>query len=127
VALRVAAAELVLLVLVRFAFRRPAAAFFVVERLLLLRGFSVPPVTASAMLVSALDTPCMAASMLGLGSLSYCPQNGRAFSFFLLLHCSLLRCVYVSVTLSLGRGQSRTVRKLCRSNADVGKASSVVA
>jgi hypothetical protein len=59
----------------RFAFPRLvivlpqlAAAFFVVERFLRLRGFSVPPVTASAMPVAALDTPSMAASMLVLAA-----------------------------------------------------------
>ena len=54
----------------RFAFARLvvvlprlAAAFLVVGRLLRLRGFFVVPVTASAMLVAALDTPSMAASI----------------------------------------------------------------
>jgi hypothetical protein len=61
VPLRLAAAEPVLLVLRRFDFPRLvvvlprlAIAFFVVERLL---GFSVVPVTASAMALAALDTP----------------------------------------------------------------------
>ena len=76
--LRVAAVAPVLVVPERFVFprlvlaffrlvvvlRRPAAAFFVVERFLVFRGFSVVPVTASVMLVAALDTPSIAASML---------------------------------------------------------------
>jgi hypothetical protein len=68
VLLRVAAA--VLLLMGRFAFPRLivvlprlVAAFFVVERLPRRRGFSVVPVTASAMALAALDTPSMAASM----------------------------------------------------------------
>jgi hypothetical protein len=66
--LRVAAADL-LPPAERFAFARfvvvlprLAAAFFVVEGFLRLRGFSAVPVTASAMLVAALETPSMAAS-----------------------------------------------------------------
>jgi hypothetical protein len=73
--LRVAAAEPVLLVLDRFAFPRLvvvlprlAAAFFVVERFLGLRGGLVLPVTASTMLVAALDTPSMVAPTLVLAA-----------------------------------------------------------
>jgi len=82
VARRVAGAELDFLVLARFAFPRLvlvvprlAAAFFVVERFLRLRGFSVVPVTASAMLVAALDTPSMAASMLVLAVSAIVPRT----------------------------------------------------
>jgi hypothetical protein len=43
------------------------------EVFLRLRGFSVPPVTASAMLVAALDTPSIAASMLVLAASAIVP------------------------------------------------------
>ena len=65
--LRVAAAGRVVLVLVRFAFVRLVVvllrpvAFVLDEGFLCLRGFFVVPVTASTMLVAALDTPSMAA------------------------------------------------------------------
>jgi hypothetical protein len=115
--LRVAAAGLVLLVLVRFAFPR---AFFVDERVLRLRGCSVLPVTASTMLVAALDYSFYGSSHARLGGLCYGAQNGRAFSFFLLVHAVYLPlCVHVSVTLSLGSGQLHTLTKVCRSSSDV--------
>jgi hypothetical protein len=108
--LRVAAAELVLLVLVRFAFPR---AFFVDERVLRLRGFSVLPVTASTMLVAALDTPSIVASMLVLAASVIVFRTDVPSPSFSCSNVTSLRCLYVSVTLSLGRGQSRVVRKLC--------------
>jgi hypothetical protein len=125
--LRVAAAEPVLLVLDRFAFPRLvvvlprlAAAFFVVERFLGLRGGLVLPVTASTMLVAALDYSFYGSSHARLGGLCYGAQNGRAFSFFLLVHAVYLPlCVHVSVTLSLGSGQLHTLTKVCRSSSDV--------
>jgi hypothetical protein len=92
----VAAAVPVLLLLGRFAFPRLVvvlpwlvAAFFVVERFLLLRGFSVMPVTASAMALAALDTPSTAASMLVSAGVRYRAEN--AF-FFLPVHAVYLPC-----------------------------------
>jgi hypothetical protein len=82
VLLRVAAAEPVPLLLGRFAFPRLVvvllrlvAAFFVVERLLRLRGFLVVPVTASAMLFAALDKPSVTASMLVLAASAIVPRT----------------------------------------------------
>jgi hypothetical protein len=82
VLLRVAAAEPVLLLLGRFAFPRLVvvlprlvAAFFVVERFLRFRGFSVVPVTASAMAFAALDTPSIAASMPVLAASAIVPRT----------------------------------------------------
>jgi hypothetical protein len=81
VLLRVAAAEPVLLLLGRFAFPRLVvvlprlvAAFFVVERFLRFRGFSVVPVTASAMAFAA-DTPSIAASMPVLAASAIVPRT----------------------------------------------------
>jgi hypothetical protein len=83
----VAAAELVLLLLGRFAFprlvvvlSRLAAAFFVVEGFLLLRRFSVVPVTASAIALAALDTPSVAASMPALAASAIVPRTPSSFS-----------------------------------------------
>jgi hypothetical protein len=66
----------------RFAFARLvvvlprlAVAFFLVKRLLRLLGFSVVPVTASAMLVAALDTPSMAVSMPVLAASAIVPRT----------------------------------------------------
>jgi hypothetical protein len=91
VPLRVAAADLALLVVVRFALPRLvvvlprlAAALFVVERLLRLRGFSVPPVTASAMALAALDTPSIAASMPVLAASAIVPRTPSSFSLSML-------------------------------------------
>jgi hypothetical protein len=115
--LRVAAAEPALFVLRRFAFARlvvvlprPAAAFFVVERFLGLRGFSVP-VTASAMLVAAPDIPSTAASMLVLAASAIVP---RTPSFSLSMLFTSLPCLHVSVALSLGIGQLNPMRRVCR-------------
>ena len=109
--LRVAEAGPVLLVLARFAFarlvavlRRLAAVFFVADRFLRLRGFLLVPVTASAMLVAALDTPSIAASMPVLAASTIVP---RTPSFSLSMPFTSLRVGCVSVTLSLGMGQSR--------------------
>ena len=95
VLLRVAEAEAVLLLLGRFAFPRLvvvlprlAAAFFVVERLLRLRRFSVVPVTASAIALAALDTPSMAASMPVLAASVIVP---RTPSFSLSMMSTFLR------------------------------------
>ena len=108
--LRVAEAGPVLLVLARFAFarlvavlRRLAAVFFVADRFLRLRGFLLVPVTASAMLVAALDTPSIAASMLVLAVSVIVPRMPRSLSLSMLF--TSLRVTRVSVTLSLGRGQ----------------------
>ena len=91
VLLRVAVAEAVLLLLDRFAFPRRvvvlprlAAAFFVVEGLLRLRGFSVGPVTASAIALAALDTPSMAASMPVLAASVIVPSTPSSFSLSML-------------------------------------------
>jgi len=92
--LRVVAAELVLLVLARFAFVRLVvallrpAAFVLDEGFLCLRGFFVVPVTTSTMLVAALDTPSMAASMLVLAASAIVP---RTPSFFLSMLFTSLR------------------------------------
>jgi hypothetical protein len=86
VLLREAAAEAVFLVLGRFAFPRLlllprlAAAFLVVERLLRRRGFSVVPVTASAMALTALDTPSIVASMPVLAASVIVPRTPSSFS-----------------------------------------------
>ena len=79
--LRVAAADL-LPPAERFVFARLvvvlprlAVAFFVVERLVCLRGFSVVPVTASAMALAALETPSIAASMLVLAVSAIVPRT----------------------------------------------------
>jgi hypothetical protein len=117
VLLRVAAA--VLLLMGRFAFPRLivvlprlVAAFFVVERLPRRRGFSVVPVTASAMALAALDTPSMAASMPAFAVSVIVPRTPSSFSLSML--STSLSCDTVSVTPSLGRGQSLTMTKLCR-------------
>jgi hypothetical protein len=114
--LRVAAADL-LPPAERFVFARLvvvlprlAVAFFVVERLLCLRGFSVVPVTTSAMALAALETPSIAASMLVLAVSTIVPITP---SFSLSMPFTFLP-VYPRLTLSLGRGQSLTMRKLCR-------------
>jgi hypothetical protein len=79
--LRVAAAERVILVPGRFAFARLVvvllrpAAFVLDEDFLRLRGFFVVPVTASAILVAALDTPSIAASMLVLAASAIVPRT----------------------------------------------------
>jgi hypothetical protein len=121
--LRVAAADL-LPPAERFVFARLvvvlprlAVAFFVVERLLCLRGFSVVPITASAMALAALDTPSIAASMLVLAVSAIVPKTP---SFSLSMPFTSFRCiraVYPRLTLSLGRGQSLTMTKLCRVRA----------
>jgi hypothetical protein len=54
---------------------RLAVAFFLVERFLRLRGFSVVPVTASATLLAALDTPSMTASMPVLAASVIVPRT----------------------------------------------------
>lgn len=51
-------------------FRLPAVGFFVLARLLRLRGFVVVPVTASAMLVAALETPSVIVSRTDVPSFS---------------------------------------------------------
>jgi hypothetical protein len=61
-----------------------AAAFFVVERFLLLRGFSAVPVTASAIALAALDTPSTAASMLVLAASAIVPRTPSSFSLSML-------------------------------------------
>ena len=103
VLLRVAVAELR-----RFGLALPrlAAPFFVVERFLRLRGFSVGPVTAPAMALAALDIPSMAASMPVLAGSAIVPRTPSSFSLSMLF--TSLR-VTLSVTLSLGRGQLRTL------------------
>jgi hypothetical protein len=118
--LRVAAADL-LPPAERFAFARLvvvlprlAVAFFVVERLLCLRGFSIVPVTASAMALAALETPSIAASMLVLAVSAIVPKT-PSFSLSMPFTSFLcVRAVYPRLTLSLGRGQSLTMTKLCR-------------
>ena len=121
--LRVAAADR-LPAVERFAFARLvvvlprlAVAFFVVERLFRLLGFSVVPATASAMLVATLDTPSMAASMLVLAVSAIVP---RSPSFSLSMLFTSPSCISMSVTLSLGTGQRNPTRKVCRSGGDVG-------
>jgi len=118
--LRVAAADL-LPPAERFVFARLvvvlprlAVAFFVVERLLCLRGFSVVPVTASAMALAALETPSIAASMLVLAVSAIVPKT-PSFSLSMPFTSFLcVRAVYPRLTMSLGRGQSLTMTKLCR-------------
>jgi hypothetical protein len=61
---------------------RLAAAFFVVERFL--RGFSVVPVTASAMLVAALDKPSVTASMPVFAASVTVPRTPASFSLSML-------------------------------------------
>jgi hypothetical protein len=79
-------------------FRRPAAAFFVVERLLCLGGFSVVPVTASAMALAALETPSIAASMLVLAVSAIVPKTpsfslSMPFTSFLCIRAVYPSCV----------------------------------
>ena len=64
--------------------RRPAAAFFVVERFLRLWGFFVVPATASAMLVAALDKPSVTASMLVFAASAIVPRTPPSFSLSML-------------------------------------------
>jgi hypothetical protein len=86
VLLRVAAAEAVLLLIPRrvVVLPRLVAAFLVVERLVRLRGFSVVPVTASAIALAALDTPSMAASMPVLAASVIVPRTPSSFSLSML-------------------------------------------
>jgi hypothetical protein len=64
--------------------RRAAAGFFVVERFLRFRGFVVVPVTASAMLVAALDKPSVTASMPVLAASAIVPRTPSSFSLSML-------------------------------------------
>jgi len=64
-------------------FRTRLAPFFVVERFLR-RGFDVVPVTASAMLVAALDKPSVTASMLVLAASATVPRTPSSFSLSML-------------------------------------------
>jgi hypothetical protein len=84
------------------------AAFVVLERFLRLRGFSVLPVTASTMLVAALETPSFHARF---GSLSYDVQNASFFSLSIVISLRDL----CDVTLSFGSGQWVRHQKLCKS------------
>ena len=76
-------------VVVRF---RVADVFFVVERFLRLRGFVVVPVTASAMLVAALDKPSVTASMPVFAASVMVPRTPSSFSLSMLFTSLRVSC-----------------------------------